>query len=725
MLLSLLLMTVCASAVPAKRGIWATITLADGSQVRATLVGDEHLHFMIAEDGTRYVRSQQGDFYVKADIEAMTLNAEKRVMKANRHRNTRLRKAMKARGDFATNQFIGEKKGLIILVNFQKKSFASGHNQALFNDIANAENYTGNGFKGSVSDYFRAQSGGQFLLTFDVVGPVTLSKEYKYYGENDSDDNDMRPEEMVVEACQLVDGQVDFSKYDWDGDGEVDQVFILYAGHGEADYYYKDTDVVWPHEWELSASDKVQPITLDGVTINTYACSNEINLTGGLDGISTICHEFSHCLGYPDLYDTRYQGHFGMGEFDLMCSGTSNDNGYTPPAYSGYERWVAGWQQPIELTEYTEVKKLKPITDGGEFYVIYNDGNKNEYYVLENRQQKGYDKYIPSRGLMITHVDYTPGAWEYNVVNTIGNYYDENQKVVRNDHQRLTIFHADNDDDSQYWMPGDYYSEQTTSTDLYPANGNNKLTNNSAPAAKLYNKNADGSKLMSKPITNITQNSDGTVSFVFGATESDDPVTGDGEFVKVTRDDQIALGNEYILVCEQYAKSPGAIYSGWFSSYFQCVDITLDGNTANQGDAQVFTLGGSSAGYSLRMADGKYVSATSAKSIKSSSTAEATWLITPTDDGYVVDAKSTTYVGRIWFNYNSGYTPRFTNYTSTSGLTPAVLYVKNTATGIGRVKVAGKAAGKGIYSLDGRYLGTDLSPLGHGIYIVDGKKVAK
>ena len=103
MLLSLLLMAVCASAVPAKRGIWATITLADGSQVRATLVGDEHLHFMIAEDGTRYVRSQQGDFYVKADIEAMTLNAEKRVMKANRHRNTRLRKAMKARGDFATN----------------------------------------------------------------------------------------------------------------------------------------------------------------------------------------------------------------------------------------------------------------------------------------------------------------------------------------------------------------------------------------------------------------------------------------------------------------------------------------------------------------------------------------------------------------------------------------------------------------------------------------------
>lgn len=197
-----------------------------------------------------------------------------------------------------------------------------------------------------MSDYFRAQSGGQFLLTFDVVGPVTLSKEYKYYGENDSDGNDMRPEEMVVGACQLVDDEVDFSKYDWDGDGEVDQVFILYAGHGEADYYYKDTDVVWPHEWELSASDKVQPITLDGVTINTYACSNEINLTGGLDGISTICHEFSHCLGYPDLYDTRYQGHFGMGEFDLMCSGTSNDNGYTPlPTRATSAGWPDGSSQ--------------------------------------------------------------------------------------------------------------------------------------------------------------------------------------------------------------------------------------------------------------------------------------------------------------------------------------------------------------------------------------------
>ena len=91
----------------------------------------------------------------------------------------------------------------------------------------------------------------------------------------------------------------------------------------------------------------------------------------------------------------------------------------------------------------------------------------------------------------------------------------------------------------------------------------------------------------------------------------------------------------------------------------------------------------------------------------------------------MVDAKSTAYVGRIWFNYNSGFTPRFTNYTSTSGLTPAVLYVKQTATGIGRVKAAGKAVGKGVYSLDGRYLGTDLNRLGHGIYIVDGKKVAK
>jgi len=506
----MVLIVMTASAIPAKRGIWRMLKLTDGTEVKAQLVGDEHAHFWLADDGTRYRKTADGT-YAAVSKETIT---KKAIASRKRHAIGRrtLRQGAQRK---ASSQFIGDKKGLIILVNFSDKKFGIGHDRDFYDKVANEEGYTdSNGFEGSVSDYFKDQSFGVFRLDFDVVGPVQLANGYAYYGEDDENGDDMRAGEMVVEACRAVDDEVDFSVYDWDGDGFVDQVYVLYAWHGTATY--SDDDTVWQHEYTLEESDYGKTLTLDDVQINTYACSSELGQSR-IDGIGTICHEFSHCLGFPDMYDTQYEGNFGMGSWDLMCSGSYNGGSFCPAGYTSYERWVAGWLDPIELTEDMSVTDMKALSDGGESYVIYNDAHPDEYYLLENRQLTGWDRELPAAGMLILHVDYDETVWQWNIVNDIVDYSDyEGYEDCVNDHQRLTIFHADDDDDSSYWNSHyQFYSKTTEEGDPYPYGSNNMLTNSSKPSATLYNKNTDGKKLMNKSVTDITQNEDGTLAFNF------------------------------------------------------------------------------------------------------------------------------------------------------------------------------------------------------------------
>lgn len=417
-----LFVVLSAMAVPAKPGVWRTISLTDGTQVKVQLVGDEFMHYYQSADGTRYLydaASATYQVYSDSQFSNSRRKAVARRAKANNRRAVR-RKAN------VTNIFQGTKKGLIILAQFTDSKFQSGHDRALYNKIANAENYTDNGFKGSVKDYFKAQSAGQFELDFDVVGICQLKNPCSYYGGNDSHGNDLHAGEMVAEACQWAATQgVDFSKYDWDGDGEVDQVFVLYAGKGEADGGAVST--IWPHEFALSASDYGKSLSLSGVTVDTYACSAELNGRGKLDGIGTFCHEFSHCMGFPDFYDTSYSGWFGMGDYDLMCAGNYNGDGKCPAGYSAYEKHECGWltyQDVTHIDEALNVTGLKAISEGGGAYVLKNKAHEDEYYIIENRQKTGWDAYLPSDGVMITHVDYDAYIWWNNMPNTKGNYYD-------------------------------------------------------------------------------------------------------------------------------------------------------------------------------------------------------------------------------------------------------------------------------------------------------------
>ena len=514
---ALLCLVLSVWAVPAKRGVWCSLSLVDGTEVKAQLVGDEFLHYYVSEDGTKYVQDESTGLYRKMtdEVTAQRRSAVRRAQAQGRQKRM-LRKAQ------ASNVFQGTKKGLIILVQFTDSKFKSGHDLALYKRIANEVNYSDNNFRGSIKDYFKAQSHGLFELDFDVAGICQLQHTYAYYGKN-SNDNDVRAGQMVAEACLWAhEHGTNFSKYDWDGDGEVDQVFVLYAGHGEASYD-KDPDTIWPHMHYLSASDYGKALSLDGVTVDTYACSSELNGDGNLDGIGTFCHEFSHCMGFPDLYDTSYAGWFGMGDFDLMCSGSYNGDSKCPAGYSAYEKAECGWLTLKDMTDVekeTSIAGVQPMSADGDAYVIKNKGHEDEYYILENRQKTGWDSYLPASGLMITHVDYDADIWDWNMPNTSGKYEDANGNTKTNDHQRLTIFRA-----------GKSTDEYGDASDLYPYGSNNSLTKTSSPAAILYNTNSNGSKYMHVAIKDIAIAADGTASFTLSKEEhqgGDVPVTPSG-----------------------------------------------------------------------------------------------------------------------------------------------------------------------------------------------------
>lgn len=532
-MLSLALAASTTFAVPAKQAK-KTLTLADGTQVVATQMGDEYMNWWQADNGMRYVESQDKEgVYEAANMDVMAAHAQMRRAIIGEKRAKRLNSVVKpVNMSFSSGQqrvqigdehitYTGKKKGIIILVQFPNQKFETGHDNAYYKMVANEKGLTHeDGYVGSVTDYFLSQSNGQFELDFDIAGPYTLSHTSSYYGKNDGANIDTKVGYMIQEGCDaaVADG-FNFNDYDWDGDGYADQVFVLYAGLGEASG--GDAKTVWPHEYQIryTCVGKVLNYTAEGKgKVDTYACANEMervinNATGTytnelkLAGIGTICHEFSHCLGFADMYDTSSNGgNYGMGFYDVMSAGSYNGGGFTPCNYTAYERIYAGWTEPIVLDEPATIKAMQSSEDYGRPFILYNDKHPDEFYTLENRQKKGWDAELYGSGLMITHVDYDQTKWGINQVN-----------ASASDHQRCTIFHADNDADGTVL--------ESIKNDLYPymSGGvplNDELTDDSRPAAKLYNKNADGTKYMGKPITAIKKNVNGTMSFdVMGGNE--------------------------------------------------------------------------------------------------------------------------------------------------------------------------------------------------------------
>ena len=412
---------VCSAwAVPARRG-GIVKTQPDGSEITVYQHGDEHFHWQTNEKGEWIELKHDGFYHV---VEALS----REQIEARRAQSAR-------RAQYAASPLNVAPRGLVILVNFTDVAFET--EKAEMDSMLVGENYTRDysytyrnktynvSSQGSARQYFQDASNGQYNPQFDVVGPVTISKSMAYYGKNNSYGNDSYPEKMISEACLLADSiyGVDFTQYDNNNDEYVDFVFVIYAGYGEADGGASTT--IWPHSWNLETAAGIRCL-IDGKHVDLYACGNELDFYSKMHtGIGTFCHEFSHVLGLPDLYVTNKSSHTTMNEWDIMDYGPYNNEGNTPPTFSAYERFFMGWLQPrlivdpenVVLNELQTSNEALLISTTDQHNLIGNDPEPTTFYLVENRQQEGWDEHLPGHGMMLTKIQYSYSRWYQNTVN--------------------------------------------------------------------------------------------------------------------------------------------------------------------------------------------------------------------------------------------------------------------------------------------------------------------
>ncbi|MDE7159220.1 MAG: M6 family metalloprotease domain-containing protein [Muribaculaceae bacterium] len=500
-----LLTTLPSMAVRALESL-RTVTQPDGTQLTVKRVGDERSHFLLTSDG--YLLTEQDGLYTFATLDSRGRAVTTGVQAANAPARTQAQRAAAVRldeesmraafkkrasagkraipqngmGRFTSNYPTrGDINALVILVEYKDVKFNLDDPAKYFDALLHEEGFSQYGGTGCVVEYFRENSLGQFNPHFDLLGPVTLPNTRKYYGGNDSWGNDRNPQDMVVDAVKMLDPLVDFSKYDNDGDGVLDNVFIFYAGQGEASY--GPADSVWPHSWDLESAGV--SFKADGVLVNSYACTNEWEQSRP-DGVGTFIHEYSHVIGLPDLYDTQGELLCTPGPWSVLDYGPYNNDGCTPPNYSIYERNAMGWMEPAVLDAPATVT-LEPIHTSNSGCLIPTS-RTNEFFLLENRQREGWDKYLPGHGMLIWHVDFVPSVWDNNSLN------------VSSSHQYVEMMKANNvfSTESESVLAGWAWPGTSRATEF---------TSSSKPALKTWS-----GEYPDMPITGITEQG-GLISF--------------------------------------------------------------------------------------------------------------------------------------------------------------------------------------------------------------------
>lgn len=503
-----------ALAIPAKPGIIDYVQ-PDGEIVKVRIFGDENAHYYTSDDGyplianadTLFFAQLEGlnevtfsshiaknvcdrdaacNFFLSGIDKMFLVTSIKEKIEHSRKERAIQNKQVGKFGLFPDASFPteGENRTLVILVEFSDMAFDVNYNASeYFNSLLNQNGFSEFGAYGSAKDYFSENSSGLFQPIFDVKGPVRLSKPAAYYGANGREQIDLNAGRMIIEACLILDVEVDFSNYDCDNDGKIDNVFVFYAGKGEASGGNPMT--IWPHSSDVKYFTE-EPVMLDGKILGRYACSNEI-MNGRPDGIGTFVHEFCHVMGLPDLYSTTYTDAFTLGAWDIMDRGSYNNDSMTPPLLSSFEREALGWSQPYPVYEGNiEIEPLGVIQSGYE-YVI----DESEKYYLETRCREGWDSFIPGEGLLLWHVNYSQSVWASNRVNVLA------------DKQYVDLIEADG-----------FVSENTRDGDCFPGVSNvSSVSVATHPSMQPWSKDSDPFAL-----TNITFEN-GNVSLDFDMNE--------------------------------------------------------------------------------------------------------------------------------------------------------------------------------------------------------------
>ena len=413
----------------------STFTQPDGSQVTLTLHGDEYSHYTTAGiDDMTVVYDSSRAVWLYADTlggelvatnipaaqrrpAALPARITPRLLPASYGKTSRRAPArLHNNGLFDYTKF----RGLIILVQYQDTPFTRDDIRQVFDDMSNKENFEGimsnTGiqslieYTGSVRDYFSDNSVGMFKPTFDVVGPIDIPYNATYAKSTTN------AQTLVSAALNAADDSVDYSIYDTDNDGTVDMVFFVFSGGG-SNFSSNDSNLIWPH------ASTVVGVKLDGVNFGRYACSTELYgrvASKVIDGIGTICHEFSHVLGLADLYDTDYASSGGTSvhpsTWDVMAGGSYFNKSKTPCGFNLYERMALGFATPQLISEEgrVELTDLQKSNQGARI----NSGTADEFFLLESRANTRWDAYLPGEGLLVWRVDSTNvDVWENNRVN--------------------------------------------------------------------------------------------------------------------------------------------------------------------------------------------------------------------------------------------------------------------------------------------------------------------
>lgn len=436
---------------PAYRGTRQMVQ-PDGSMVTIRLVGDEYLHYTVTSDGYSLVRRDDGAYvYAQLDAEGQlaptALLAHDAGERTAEERNyvesvgrlkpqlTKQAEEMQSQNraqrvrtlspDRANSYDYSKFRGLVILAEYNDCSFRYDDYRDVMDDMINADDYTGDSrtnfsyqgysFKctGSMRDYYRDNSNGIFVPTFDVVGPVKVNRS-QYYAKGSKNGT-----QLIIDACTAADSQVNFKNYDVDGDGTLDMVYVIFPGLPSY-IQGNDSRLLWPHQYDIRYT---RSIRKDGVYLGRYACSTELFGTSDwnvLEGIGTLCHEFSHVLGLPDFYDTNnvYDGAcVNPDTWSLMANGADFNYGRTPCCFSLFERYALGFATP-ELLGTPGSYSLEDLQSSNTGYRLYTPV-RNETFFIENRQRSKWDSQLPGHGMLIFRVDSTnAAAWgEQNYVN--------------------------------------------------------------------------------------------------------------------------------------------------------------------------------------------------------------------------------------------------------------------------------------------------------------------
>ena len=502
-LTALVLLTVVDLVAAPARPFRHTAILPDGSKVTYRAVGDEHFHYFVTDDGHPLVLDGSTLCFAVSDRDgkmvssgltavdaAFRTDGVKAFLKTNggeavvagamreaasRRLPVGRRASSRASETMRTTAYptTGSPRSLVILAEFSDVAFTIPDARQYFTNMLTKEGFGEYNATGSARDYFVASSCGVFVPQFDVCGPVRLPQPQKYYGANRPFD-DAKAYQLPVHACDVLAAEgFDFSPYDCDGDGNIDNVYVIYAGNGESSGLPSDADCVWPHSFDVQSGyesdiyyggvpEVKRDNYYDGLLLGHYACSNELVRVGYPDGIGTFCHEFSHVLGLPDLYSTASALPVTPDTWSVLDVGCYLNDSRTPPLYSSFERMSLGWLEPTVIDSAGHYR-LAPLSEKNAAYIVQTEV-ENEFFLLENRQREGWDSYLTGKGMLVWHIDYDGEVWFNNTVNNLRS------------HQRVDLVEA--------VRRSDYYASVN---DPFPgASGVTKFTASTYPAFKSW-----------------------------------------------------------------------------------------------------------------------------------------------------------------------------------------------------------------------------------------------